>query len=421
MVDRGKMKINKFIFVLLSCAIFMNHAMEEGSSRYSGNIKIKDSDGKIFLMDRSEASKKFKHEKIRIEDNKGRIFSVPRNAAIQCEYIKRVLEVENENSSYDISFLGMSHKEDIVLTKDVILRILECVDNETMIPFMLKKELVNVMATADYLEAPNNMLKNIAIKMLENNIENETVARQITTFADITINESCYNNFGLCYKANLDLRNRKLYSLRGVDTFNESYQIKEHYQINALDVSYNELRILDVDALRRRFPSLKKIDARNNKIKHLIITKKLPDGFELILDNNDIEHVTSFKIGQKGTISVKNNPKIKGSAYQRLLNATKPSFIDKYKHLFLKSKKIRKNLPWDGILIGLPCLAFLGSCASLAPYTIMGLLSNGIKGCLPSKSSFFIAGGYSYLGLYALLYLDKAREYSFNPSKIVTQ
>ncbi len=144
------------------------------------------------------------------------------------------------------------------------------------------------------------------------------------------------------------LADKKLQTLYGINAYKEiNAQYEEanllHYQLTItefVNISGNELIKLDVDALLKVFPKLKCLYAYNNpKMKTLIMPKKLPDGFVLVLNNNPIEYISPFKAGQEGILSFSKGCLSK-EAINVLEQSIQPNVYEKRMHYPFFAKRI---------------------------------------------------------------------------------
>lgn len=181
------------------------------------------------------------------------------------------------------------------------------------------------------------------------------------------------------------LTNQKLDTLEGLQQFCKP--INKAF-IVSLNISNNNLSgTLNIDEILAIMPKLKVIDASNNQIEDIILTKKLPEGFHLFLDNNKLHDISAyFKIGQRGTISVKGNI-LTESSYKKLEYATKPTSLEKVKHYTVALIRVFRGIPKSRLAL---YALYLSSPVHI-PYIVPRLLTHGIVNSLPHIS--WVAAG----------------------------
>ncbi len=152
------------------------------------------------------------------------------------------------------------------------------------------------------------------------------------TINDLEDFANCFTKHFLEH-SDLDLCNKQLDSLRGL--YNK---IKP---VGHLKISNNNLEELDVCALLRVFPNLKRIDADNNAIATLILPKRLPKGFILSIKNNKLHTIPYFRC-ENGSFDFSSNY-LSQTEIAKLQRNLSPNLWERSRHPFLIMKHIISN------------------------------------------------------------------------------
>jgi hypothetical protein len=128
------------------------------------------------------------------------------------------------------------------------------------------------------------------------------------------------------------LHNKSLESLSGIEKLSK--------ELTTLDVSNNYLTVLNVDDLVKKFPKLSKLNASNNKIKEIKISK-LPDNFSLTVQNNNIEKINlkhPWSAPENSYLNIENN-QLEASELAKLKEQLIPGFWQKAREKFASQVK----------------------------------------------------------------------------------
>ena len=126
--------------------------------------------------------------------------------------------------------------------------------------------------------------------------------------------------------------------------------------VTIIDLEFNKLRTVDIQQIMRCFAHIHTIMLSNNRIENVKFPVRIPDGVQIVLNNNKIKNVPVFKLGEGSTMSLQGN-QLTEEARLRCLQAKNPSLFERQRH---RIKALRDSQMWrQGVQFS--CIAFLGA------------------------------------------------------------
>lgn len=211
------------------------------------------------------------------------------------------------------------------------------------------KDVIAMMHAADFLEAPQDILSELAVHLIghekecdtqdlsivRNNIYSPNTIMRLLESKAIQSNpvEIRYDNRSNSFSNDCCMRinDLGLQSLDGLEKLCSNQKLNT--RINVVELQNNQLQALDLPLITRIFPNAWKIIMENNKIAK--ITKNdwaaIKDGMKLELTNNNITTIESsnrFDAPLSTTINLAQNP-LSSKALENLTHSLQPSLYQK--------------------------------------------------------------------------------------------
>lgn len=343
--------------------------------------------GKIMLSSAMEASSL---DFIVLRTIEGKQLELDRRLVLQSGYIRNMLEFvpyqeEDWDRNIDLSS-PLLLINGVTLNKRLLKQAFTCLGDTRNIEKLSEDELMETFVVADFLNFPRTVLRKLLFSKKsfddDDRIEFSRVMNSIRNLYDDRFFENIdiIQTFG-DREFMVDLSNKSLDNLVGIDLLVDKFNCNK-YPIQLLDVSNNNLENFDLGHIITLFPFLKKVSAKNNKIKEVVFPKKMLNDFELDLENNEIQELPLRSIGEDALINVKGNPVtpkfIKASNRTLLLPFSKrfrlraiqfmkASLLTAgfgvmllYIYVLYNSDAVVLMLLWGGLGIAVPIIAILG-------------------------------------------------------------
>lgn len=263
--------------------------------------------------------------------------SVKRNLLEKCSVIKDLLAVPGE---------GLELKTENYYTKKNFGLLLECLESYKTVHTVTPKHIISVINLAGNLGAPIKFRKKLTKRALGLNVPIvidkeigintlETLLSSFKKSPDIIINGD---------GKKMTLFNKKLHGLQGIERLKSS-------AITEIDLSYNNLRYLDLSQLLKYFPNLTTLDVSCNKLEYLKV-KELPEYFSLNASNNKLADldIDQFIVGMGCKLYLHHNKFTQEKKHQ-ILHMKKGFVKALYHHLL--SQDLSFNFFCFGICAGI--------------------------------------------------------------------
>ena len=395
------MKLNFAIFAL-SLVLFSGlRAMEEKpkTPMPEKTVSIRCSDGRI----------------IGIAKDKAFCASFIRNYVNDCD--DRLIPVEGKEGSHDALtvdfsnntfFSGVDENDETVsldLSADTLKKMFDCCIHEEAIQRLNKEEILAVFEAGHFLGIARATLSALTLHA-QNIVPYKEQPKLIQLSHYVNSIGGLYNSGMLKIECQLKdqrddnngfdlvtlfIKNQHIETLDGIELLAKKYEYDNQY-VTRLVITGNNLKILHVSKLLAVFPFLKEVHADDNDIEKLIVPQQLPPKFMLFLNNNKLQELPQFKLGEDGHIDLQNNP-LSARAKKIMACAVRPSFLQNNRHrqkALLNADTLKKGALSGGFIcaemgIAIPYLGLLHMYVSPAPSFVLEMFA--------SKRHAIIMGG----------------------------
>lgn len=248
------------------------------------------------------------------------------------------------------------------LGSQILKKLFDCIADEHEIKKLTKEELVDVFQAGTYLDVPYTTMRALALYAHENipfTDQPELVRcgyytrsiRSLLQKNELKVQCEVFQNMYGMNIGSLYIWDQAIDSLEGIEEVAKRY---EKICINQLCLDNNNIKSVDISKLLVCLPFIDTVLLRNNVIDTLKLPKKLRFGMSVELDNNNIQELPHFKVGEKSHIALYDNPLSQQAMYVAR-NAALPTFYEKYRHHikgFTDPRSIVQSLGITGSVVG---------------------------------------------------------------------
>lgn len=210
---------------------------------------------------------------------------------VSSDILKKFTVIENV---MNLQGKSIRLKTNTFYTKKNFKKLFECSRNYKLIRSLKANRINQIIDLAGNLGACKKFRKKLTVQALKLKVP-VCIEKDIglNSVADID-KEMCIGDTSI-----LDLSNRHLHSLQGIERFSSK-------DIRRINLSKNRLRTLDIPYLLRLFPNLKDLNVNYNKLLELKLGI-VPDEFYLHAMKNKLTDLEPFTLGENCVVSLKRN------------------------------------------------------------------------------------------------------------------